>query len=53
MVEKMLLARDKKEVCGTILTDLSKAFDSISHDLIIAKLNAYGFDHNVIHNVIH
>ena len=24
MVEKMLLARDKKEVCGAILTDLSK-----------------------------
>ena len=31
MVEKMLLARDKEEVCGAILTDLSKAFDCISH----------------------
>ena len=52
MVEKMLLACAKKEVCGAILTDLSKAFGCISHDLLIAKLNAYGFDHNTL-NVIH
>ena len=52
MVEKMQLTRDKKEVCGTILTDLSKAFDCISHHLLIAKLNAYGIDHNAL-NFIH
>ena len=52
MVVKMLLAGDKKEVCGAILTELSKAFDCISHDLLIAKLNAYGFDKNAL-NVIH
>ena len=49
MVEKMLLVRDKKEVCGTIL---SKLFDCISHDLLIAKLNASGLDQNRL-NVIH
>ena len=52
MVEKKLLARDKKEVCGAILTDLSKVFDCISNDLLKAKLNAYGFDHNSL-NVFH
>ena len=52
MVEKMLLARHKKEVCGAILTGLSKAFDCISQDLLIVKLNAYRFDQNDL-NVLH
>ena len=48
MIEKMKIARDNKEFYAAILTDLSKAFDCICHNCLIAKLNAYGFDRNAL-----
>ena len=44
MVEKWKINLDKAGVCGALLTDLSKVFDCLSCDLLIAKLNAYGLD---------
>ena len=37
-------ATDNNKAFGALLTDLSKAFDCLSHDLLIPKLNAYGLD---------
>ena len=45
MMEKMKKSLDKQHYAAALLTDLSKAFDCINHDLLIAKLDAYGFSH--------
>ena len=44
MLEKWKSAIDNKKMFGALLTDLSKAFNCLSHDLLIAKLNAYRFN---------
>ena len=44
MIEKWRKTLDKGGETGAVLTDLSKAFDCIDHNLFIAKLDAYGFE---------
>ena len=39
---------DSKQIVGTILCDLSKAFDTLPHNLIIAKLSAYGMGNRAL-----
>ena len=48
MIEMWKKALDEQKVAGAILTDLSKAFDCISHELLIAKLDAYGFEKSAL-----
>ena len=43
-------ARDKNKVCAAVLTDLSKAFDCLKHDLLIGKLHPFGFNFKFLRN---
>ena len=43
MLEAWKKALDCKDRAGAVVTDLSKAFDCLNHELLISKLEAYGF----------
>ena len=43
MIEKRRTCADDGQVGGAMLIDLSKAFNCINHDFLIAKLTAYRF----------
>ena len=55
MLEKWKVSLDNGENVGAILMDLSKAFDCIKHDLLLAKLHVYGFSReslSLVHSVL-
>ena len=43
LIENWKKSLDQEKFVGAVLMDLSKAFDSIPHDLLIAKMHGYGF----------
>ena len=48
MIEKARKILNKGGTFGALLTDLSKVFECMTHDLLIAKLYALNFDMNAL-----
>ena len=48
LLEEWRKCLDNKYVVGGVLVDLSKAFDCVQQNLLIAKLESYGINENVL-----
>ena len=48
MIETWRAILNKGNKVGAIIMDLSKAFDTLNHNLLLCKLKAYGFNKNAL-----
>ena len=48
IIESWKAKLSNRSKVGVIVMDLSKAFDSLNHDLLLARLEAYGLDNNAV-----
>ena len=48
MIEEWRKNMDQGKSYAALLTDLSKAFDCIVHDFLIAQLQSYGFSYEAL-----
>ena len=46
MIENWKTQLNKGNKIGVIIMDLSKAFNTLNHDLLVAKLETYGLELN-------
>ena len=48
LIEEWRKHLDNNEMVGAVIMDLSKAFDCLPHELLIAKLQAYGMGKKIL-----
>ena len=52
MLERWKQAGGKREYISVMYIDLSNAFDTINHDLLLAKLRGYGFSTSALNLLV-
>ena len=52
LIESWKRYRDNHGFSAAVLMDLSKAFDIINHDVLLAELHAYGFSTNALKHMM-
>ena len=50
MLKRWKQAIDKGEYISVMYMDLSKAFDTVNHDILLGKLKAYGFSTSALNS---